>query len=97
MPWFRSYRAVEGRGGACIVQPHLERQQGARCLGDAGTWRCIGFQKCPRRGRGPGTHGTYCQAWPKADAALCTLVWRLSQGRLGAYEAVKLRGKLRFV
>lgn len=54
----RSYRAEEGRGGACVVQLRLERQQGAQSLDAEGTRRCIGFQRCADRGLGPSTSGT---------------------------------------
>lgn len=46
-PGFQSCRSVEGRGALRIAQPLLERHQGARCSGDAGTRRRIWFAEMP--------------------------------------------------
>lgn len=46
-PGFQTFRSVEGRGALRIVQPLLERHQGARCSGDAGTRRRIRFAEMP--------------------------------------------------
>ena len=46
-PWFRSCRAEEKRGGACIVRRRVERPRGAGRLRAVVTWPCSGFSEMP--------------------------------------------------
>lgn len=49
-----------------------------RVLGAWGPGDACGFQRCQRQGLGPGTPGTDCQTQPRADATVCTRLWRPS-------------------